>query len=183
MKLSEGIVQQVKDNDRKAITDLYYQLFSPLMSVIVRYKKNVEDQKMLVNNAFMKIISNIGSYNPDLPLIPWVQKIARNEVIDSIRKEKNYSNFFDFDSSTDLLNSGDLPSTDLEIEHEYLRHLLQSLPPATNLVFNLYAIEGYTSKEICDELNIGYETVKWHIKEARKRLKVQLEMSNKSSVS
>lgn len=153
------------------------------MSVIVRYKKNEEDQKLLVNNAFMKIISNIGSFNTDLPFIPWIQKIARNEVIDSLRKEKNYTSFFDFDAKADHTDSGDFSSIDAEIENEYLRSLLQSLPPATNLVFNLYAIDGYTMKEICEELNIGYETVKWHIKEARKRLKIQLEMSNKSVVS
>ena len=52
--------------------------------------------------------------------------------------------------------------------------ILNVLPPATKLVFNLYAIEGYKTKEIVDELNISYETVKWHIKQARKKLKIVL---------
>ena len=58
---------------------------------------------------------------------------------------------------------------------------LNVLPPATKLVFNLYAIEGYKAKEIVEELNISYETVKWHIKQARKKLK-SLIIQNKISL-
>ena len=54
------------------------------------------------------------------------------------------------------------------IDSESAMQMLNVLPPATKLVFNLYAIEGYKSKEIVEELNISYETVKWHIKQARK---------------
>ena len=53
-----------------------------------------------------------------------------------------------------------------------MERILHQLPPATKLVFNMYAIDGYSSKEIEKELNIKYETVKWHIKEARKKLRV-----------
>ena len=64
------------------------------------------------------------------------------------------------------------------IDSESAMQMLNVLPPATKLVFNLYAIEGYKSKEIVEELNISYETVKWHIKQARKKLK-QLIIENK----
>ena len=64
------------------------------------------------------------------------------------------------------------------IDSESAIQMLNVLPPATKLVFNLYAIEGYKSKEIVEELNISYETVKWHIKQARKKLK-QLIIENK----
>jgi len=180
--VNADILQRIKNNDRKAITELYYQIFSPLMSIVVRYKHNEEDQKTLVNNTFMKIIANIDSYNPNFHFIPWIQKIARNEVIDSFRKEKNYASFFNFDSDVEPEDVSEYSSVDTEYENEYLRNLLQTLPPATNLVFNLYAIEGYSSKEICEQLSISYETVKWHIKDARKRLKIQLELSAKKLV-
>lgn len=180
--MNTDILQKIKNNDRKAITELYYQIFSPMMSIVVRYKHNEEDQKTLVNNAFMKIIANINTYNPNLPFIPWIQKIARNEVIDSFRKEKNYAAFFNFDLEVEQEDVPEFSSIDTQYENEYLRNLLQTLPPATNLVFNLYAIEGYSSKEICEQLSIGYETVKWHIKEARKRLKIQLELSKNKVV-
>lgn len=49
--------------------------------------------------------------------------------------------------------------------------MLDNLPPATKMVFNFYAIEHYSYADIMDELEISYETVKWHLKEARKKLK------------
>ena len=49
--------------------------------------------------------------------------------------------------------------------------VLSHLPPATRVSFNLFAIDGYSYKEIAKALDVGYETVKWHVKEARKRLK------------
>ena len=67
------------------------------------------------------------------------------------------------------------------IDNESALQMLNVLPPATKLVFNLYAIEGYKSKEIVEELNISYETVKWHIKQARKKLK-SLIIENKISL-
>ena len=67
------------------------------------------------------------------------------------------------------------------IDSESAMQMLNVLPPATKLVFNLYAIEGYKSKEIVEELNISYETVKWHIKQARKKLK-SLIVENKISL-
>ncbi|MNY63341.1 RNA polymerase sigma factor [compost metagenome] len=64
-----------------------------------------------------------------------------------------------------------------------LQQLLDTLPPATKMVFNLYAIDGYSSKEIMEEFQISYETVKWHIKEARKRLKAQLDITQTNTIS
>jgi RNA polymerase sigma factor (sigma-70 family) len=63
---------------------------------------------------------------------------------------------------------------DDNIEAEELKKMLDILAPATRLVFNLYAIDGYSAKEITEELEISYETVKWHIKEARKKLRSAL---------
>lgn len=181
MNLTEEIISNIKRNDRKTITEFYYQCFNVLMSTVARYMKNEEDQKTVVNDSFMKVIKNIHLFDRNAPLEPWIRKIVRNEVIDSYRKGKNYTTFFDFDSEHESSDSIELSNYDIEIENEYLRKLLNSLPPATNLVFNLFAVDGYTNKEICEELGIGYETVKWHIKEARKRLKLILE--NKSIAS
>ena len=57
------------------------------------------------------------------------------------------------------------------IEAEELNNMILALPKATRVVFNLFAVDGYSHKEITEELGIGLETSKWHMKEARKRLK------------
>jgi RNA polymerase sigma factor (sigma-70 family) len=59
-------------------------------------------------------------------------------------------------------------------EAEELNNMLLELPKATRIVFNLFALDGYSHKEISEELGIRLETTKWHMKEARKRLKALL---------
>lgn len=160
-------------NDRKVVTELYKETFSVLMSVVVRYKQNSEDQMSLVNNSFLKIISKIDQYKVGTSYYSWAKRIVQNEVIDDFRKEKKYKELFKFEEEMgnyDGQETKEEPNSEFEVVE--LQAMLDTLPPATKVVFNMFAIDGYKSSEIMDELNIGYETVKWHIKEARKRLRV-----------
>jgi len=173
LEITDSLIKSIKDNDRKAITELYKETFSVLMSVVVRYKQNTEDQMSLVNNSFLKIISKIDQYKVGSSFFSWAKRIGQNEVIDDFRKEKKYKELFQFeDEMSNYDNMEPELEPDSKFEAEELQAMLNMLPPATKVVFNLYAIDGYKYAEIMDELNIGYETVKWHIKEARKRLRV-----------
>lgn len=145
------------------------------MSVAVRYKKNEEDQMTLVNNAFMKIVTKIETFKMGSSYFSWAKRIVQNEVIDDFRREKKYKELFNFDSEKENQTPEWVDNEiDAKVEAEEIERLLHQLPPATKLVFNLYAIDGYSMKEIEEELNVKYETVKWHIKEARKKLRAIL---------
>lgn len=175
MKLTEATIKGILDNDRRVITEFYYLCFNSMMSVASRYSSNVEDQKLIVNNAFMKVLDKFHTFDHTAPIEPWIRRIARNEVIDAFRKDKNYRLLFDLGAEQELPAPPELTSYERESEKDFLRRILLTLPPATRMVFDLFAIEGYTNKEICEELKIGTETVKWHLKEARKRIKVTLD--------
>jgi len=173
LEITDSLIKSIKDSDRKVITELYKETYSVLMSVVVRYKKNTEEQMSLVNNSFLKIISKIDQYKVGTSFFSWAKRIAQNEVIDDFRKEKKYKELFQFEEEMGNYDLNDQePESDCEFEAEELQAMMDTLPPATKVVFNLYAIDGYKSSEIMDELDIGYETVKWHIKEARKRLRI-----------
>jgi RNA polymerase sigma factor (sigma-70 family) len=173
LEITDSLIKSIKDSDRKVITKLYKETYSVLMSVVVRYKKNTEEQMSLVNNSFLKIISKIDQYKVGTSFFSWAKRIAQNEVIDDFRKEKKYKELFQFEEEMGNYDLNDQePESDFEFEAEELQAMMDTLPPATKVVFNLYAIDGYKSSEIMDELDIGYETVKWHIKEARKRLRI-----------
>ena len=141
------------------------------MGSAVRYKNNKEDQMEIVNNAFMKIVTNIKSYKPGTAYFSWIKTIVQREIIDDFRKNKRYKELFKMSDSETVADTGVEPEVYNSLDAESVVEMLNVLPPATKLVFNLYAIEGYKSKEIVEELNISYETVKWHIKQARKKLK------------
>jgi RNA polymerase sigma-70 factor (ECF subfamily) len=175
LEINEHLIGHVVQNDRKIILELYHETFSVLMSVAVRYKTNEEDQMTIVNNSFMKIITKIESFKVGSSYFSWAKRIAQNEVIDEYRREKKYKELFNFESEQEETVHETIENEiDAKIEAEELERILHQLPPATKLVFNMYAIDGYSTKEIEEELNIKYETVKWHIKEARKRLRMLL---------
>lgn len=171
MIINNEIVIKIQEQDRKVILSLYKHTFNVLMSAAVRYKNNREDQMDIVNTAFMKIVSGIQQYKIGTAYFSWAKQIVRNTIIDDFRKNKNYKDLFDIDSEGYHYEEGGASEIDEKIEAEALQAMLDTLSPATKLVFILYAIEGYSSKEISQDLEVGYETVKWHIKEARKRLR------------
>lgn len=171
MEIDAGVIKKIKNNDRKVILELYHHSFNVLMSAAVRYKNNEEDQKTIVNNAFLKVINNIDKYKSGTAYFSWVKRIVQNEIIDDFRRNKKYKELFTYEETDHQYEDDVYAEVDYDIEAEALQNMMDQLPPATKLVFNLYAIEGFKNKEICDQLDLKYETVKWHIKVARKKLK------------
>lgn len=173
MEINDSLIKSIQNKDRKVMTELYKETFSLLMSVVVRYKQNNEDQMSLVNNSFLKIVSKIDQFKVGTSFFSWAKRIAQNEVIDDFRKEKRYKEMFHFEESMGIYEgTSEELEPDSQFEPVELQNMLNTLPPATKMVFNLFAIDGYKSTEIMEELQIGSETVKWHLKEARKRLRL-----------
>jgi RNA polymerase sigma-70 factor (ECF subfamily) len=140
------------------------------MSQVVRYRGNEEDRMSLLNNVFIKIIDKIENYKLGTSYKSWISQIMRNEIIDDYRKNKKRNETIEF--KEELEEESTTSSIETKIEEEELEYYLNMLPPAGKMVFNLYVIEGYSSKEICEKLEIGQETFKWHLKEARKKLRL-----------
>ncbi|PZE18847.1 sigma-70 family RNA polymerase sigma factor [Putridiphycobacter roseus] len=139
------------------------------MSICVRYTNNKDDAAIFVNEAFLKIITNIDKIDIDKPLDPWMRKIAVNCIIDHFRKEKKEINIRLEDNAYEEI--GVENEIEQLIEQEFIEDILSQLPPKTKLVLNLHYREGYSHKEIADKLNISLETSKWHVKSARRQLR------------
>jgi len=171
VEVSDVLIKRVEKQDRKAQMELYRICFSALMSVAFRYKKNEEDAAALSNDAFLKILTNIKKYNSNRPFAAWIRRIAINTAIDDYRKNKKREEMFEAEDNFEGLEEVTYNAVDDTIEAEELNSMILALPKATRVVFNLFALDGYSHKEITEELGIGLETSKWHMKEARKRLK------------
>ncbi|MFK8046777.1 MAG: RNA polymerase sigma factor [Crocinitomicaceae bacterium] len=169
MILDSKLLKRLKKLDKKAQLQFYKQCFNTLMSTCVRYTNNRDDAAVFVNEAFLKIITNIDKVDIDKPLDPWMRKIAVNCIIDQFRKEKTERNIRLEDNSYEEI--GVENQVEQVIEQEFIEDILSHLPPKTKLVLNLHYREGYSHKEIADKLNISLETSKWHIKSARRQLK------------
>jgi RNA polymerase sigma-70 factor (ECF subfamily) len=166
------------------VQKLLYERYAPkFISMAMRYFKNKEDALSVVHDAFLKIFNNIKTFKREAPVEIWMKSIVLHTIIDHWRKMNKSKNIFVTDKEMDLYKITYTDSNDEITEHwnklcsipsETLMHLIQQLPPATGIVFNLYAIEGYSHAEISKKLNISINTSKWHLSNARNILKSEI---------
>ncbi|WP_035844084.1 RNA polymerase sigma factor [Crocinitomix catalasitica] len=173
MTISDEVIDLIKKKDRKIELDLYRSCFGIMMSTTNRYYINKEDSKLVINTAFLKVLNNKDKYKKNNPFKAWVKRIVLNEIIDEYRRTKKHKSIF-IHTENQSSESITLNSAEFKLEADYLDFVLKSLPPGTRTVFNLFAIDGYSHKEIGEKMKISIETSKWHVKEARKRLKILL---------
>ena len=173
MILDEELYNNLIKKDKKAQLLFYKNCFSTMMNVAYRYKNNKDDAAILVNESFLKVLDNITSYNFDKPLDAWIRRITINTAIDDFRKHKNYFNQTEnIDEITVENNTTQTESIADALQTEHIHLLLKNLlPKATQIVFYLYAIDGFSHIDIANQLNISQETSKWHVKYARKILR------------
>lgn len=175
-KLDENKIKTIRDGDRKAILELYRNTFQLLMGNAVRYTNDEEKQMQIVNNTFLKIVSKIETFKVGTAYFSWAKQIVHRVIIDDFRKSKRYNDLFLLVEGYNDKHFVDDDNQDDYFEEGELQTMLDSLPPATKMVFNLYAIDEYSYKDIMEELDISYETVKWHLKEARKKLRIEIKL-------
>lgn len=175
LQVDERTIKRIKKGDRKIILSLYNYVFNVLMATAVRYKTNQEEQMTIVNNAFMKMLDNIDKFKPGTAFLSWAKRIVVNEAIDDFRKSKKYNTIFEL---SDEVNFDHTSEEEIEghTSSEELLKIINELPTATKVVFNLFAVDGLKNKEIAEELGITYETVKWHMKTARKEIRTKLSL-------
>ncbi len=166
----------------KAQYELYKALFSLMMSVCTRYERNRQDAEAKMNIGFLKILNHLNDRKDNVPFELWVRRILINIVIDDHRKNKNRK-------STEILKD-DFPETDENVVNEYLHEmeseefetLMKKLPEMSCRVFNLFAIDGFSHKEISDMLEMSEGTSRWHVSQARAQLQSDISKLAKKSM-
>jgi RNA polymerase sigma-70 factor (ECF subfamily) len=142
----------------------------------MRYSRDKDSASEALNMGFLKILKNLSTYRPEIPFKTWIRRIMVNTLIDEYRKLKRerekvtyveeYFDKSDFSEVNEALS---------RINCKQILDQVAQLPDATKKVFNLYAIDGYSHKEIGDLLNISEGTSKWHLNAARQKLKEYIE--------
>jgi RNA polymerase sigma factor (sigma-70 family) len=161
-----------RSDDRFAQRYLYERYGGRLLAIPMCYTSNRDEAIEILNTAFFKIFQSIHHYQPTHSLGAWMSKIIFYATIDQVRKNISHS-------KTTIYNDG-FPENAIEndalsdLAVEELYELVQQLPPATQAVFSLYAVDGYKHQEIAEMLKISIGTSKWHLAEARKMLKEKL---------
>ncbi len=174
MKDLATIIKRCLEQDRKAQQALYEGHFQFLMSVCYRYESNQQDAVALVNHVFLKVLNNLEAFDQQKPFLPWIKRITVNACIDHVRSKQRHN------GQTVFLNGEQWNSEaeNLEYDDELYDHLsydelldmLNSLSEPERTVFNLFAIDNYSHKEIGEQMGISDRTSKRCVQRARMQL-------------
>jgi RNA polymerase sigma factor (sigma-70 family) len=166
------LVKGCKQNDVLCQEQLYKLFYPEMIKVCYRYANDMDGAGMIYNNAMLRVFKGIGSYGEEGKLAGWVKTIVVNCCIDFCKKKSIFNNSVNIvlEDAVSII-----PDVFDRLSGKDIQQLISQLPKATGTVFNLYIYEGFTHKQIGEQLNISEGTSKWHVSEAKKLLKPKLE--------
>jgi RNA polymerase sigma-70 factor (ECF subfamily) len=162
------LIKGCMDGDRKAQKALFDKYSRKMMGLCLRYVKDTEDARDLMQESFIKVFTNIRRYTGDGSFDGWVRKIFVNCALEHLRQRDVLRDA----SEIDEMNCLDIPDeTEVyTISSEELMACVGSLPEGFRAVFNMYAVEGYSHKEIGEMLHISESTSRSQYMRARRML-------------
>jgi RNA polymerase sigma factor (sigma-70 family) len=163
----EQIINGCIMGDRKMQHMLYQRFSQQMFAVCLRYAKDYHAAEDILQDGFVKVFRHIGKFRKEGSFEGWIRRIFINTSIEHLRKNINlYS-----------INNTEGETKDIKDEASYdnlhvdeIMSMIQSLSAGYRTVFNLYAIEGYSHKEIAEMLNISEGTSKSQLARARQIL-------------
>ena len=149
---------------------LYEHFYGYGLNISLRYAKNRVEAEEILHDGFLKIFFNLDKYDKSYQFKSWLRKVIINAAIDYYRKFKKHRLEIASDQlSTYIEDNTPLPPIG---PTEDVLPILQELPPAYRMVFNLYVMEGYKHHEIAEQLQISVGTSKSNLARAKAKLKV-----------
>ena len=167
----ERIVKGCIKGDRNSQQILYERYYSKMMGICYRYAKDPDEAKDLLHDGFMKIFRSLHKYNFSGSLEGWMRRLMINSAIDHYRKYKNVFSISETNIEEQITeqDQGD-ENIYSSFNTQMIMEAVQNLSTAYRTVFSLYAIEGYSHKEIADNLGISVNTSKSQYSRARSYL-------------
>ncbi len=160
----ENLIKACKKNRPDAQRKLYDKLSGKMFGVCLQYAKDYTEAEDILQDGFIKMFTKIDQYDFKGSFEGWVRRIMVNCALERFRKHNllyPVSDIHDYDykfSYDDVMG---------EISSKELLNMIQELTPQYKVVFNLYAIEGYSHQEISEMLNISVGTSKSNLSRAR----------------
>ena len=167
IKIDRQLIERCKRQEGAAQKELYECCYPAFSKTCLRYTRDYDEMAIVLNDSFLKIFKQINNFQGKGAFVGWMHRIIINTAIDFTRKSKG--------QPTD-----EIRKEDIGYEHQMVTDesgvlkVINSLGSPEKEVFNLFAIEGYSHQEIGELLNITVATSKWHLHNARKKLKEKI---------
>lgn len=151
-----------------------YTKFAPVMKgVCIRYSDTVEEAEDILQDGFIKVYLNLKNFRLDGSLEGWVRRIMVNTALNYYRAKQKSSYHANIDEIVESVEDVRIDNYD-KLNTKVLLQMIEELPPGYRMVFNMFEIEGYSHKEIADELNVSVNTSKSQLLKARRSLQQKI---------
>ena len=154
----EQLIDGCKARNPLAQRNLYDKYSRKMMAVCMRYADSREEAQDILQDGFVKVFEKISTFQGQGSFDGWIRRIFVNTALDCIRRNRENRLLADIDDVGYSLDSG--VSVDGNINAEELMGILQKIPAGYRVVFNMFAIEGYSHKEIAEQLGVSESTSK-----------------------
>ena len=171
------IFQRCKKGDAKAQRILYDLFKGKLMGLCRRYTRSRDEAQDILQDAFIRIFTNLDQLKSPDKLQSWMKSITVRTAINYYHKGKGRVLMF---ADIETISNNE-PIHKSSVEHltdEYLISLVNALPDGCRIIFNMYAIEGFSHSEIAEMLQISEGTSRSQFYYAKHLLREKLNCQN-----
>lgn len=164
MQSDEKLVEQYRDGDQEAIAQLVTRYAGHIYNFIRQSVRDLNRAEDLTQEVFIKVWKSIAKFDAQKSFKVWIFKIARNTIIDFLRKKRdiNFSEMGDDQDVFEIPDSSPLPSEIFELKktREAVENLLGELPEKYREVILLYYQNGLNFREISEISGEPIDTIK-----------------------
>jgi RNA polymerase sigma-70 factor (ECF subfamily) len=176
MNDDNSLIKGCINGDRKAQRKLYEHYSERLFTVSMRYCRSDLEAEDVLQEAFIKIFNKIESFRGDSSLYYWMKRVVVHTALNNQRSKLYMYPMADVQNISIAMDEK-LSLASFRLEE--LMKMIRNLPTGCSVIFNLYAIEGYTHKEIAEMLEISEGTSKSQYSRARSLLQNMIVKENK----
>jgi RNA polymerase sigma factor (sigma-70 family) len=168
---TDELINDCKTGSRKAQELLYKQFATKMLGVCMRYAVDKMEAEDMLQNGFVRVFQKMNDYRGEGSFEGWVRRIMVHSSIEYYRKHHKMMQVeMDDNTPEHSVNAAAVANLDAKD----LMGMIQKLSPGYRMVFNLYAIEGYSHKEIGEIMGISEGASKSQLSRARTILKDQI---------
>lgn len=150
------LIESCRKGNRASQQALYDHFCKKMMVVCLRYSKSIPEAEDMLQEGFVRVFQGLDGFRQDAKLETWITRVMVNTALNHHRKKLYLFPMVDVEKAD--LKEDEVSVAGLHVEA--LLGMIQSLPQGCQIVFNLFAIEGYSHKEIAEQLGISEGTSK-----------------------
>ncbi len=175
-KIRKGCLKHSKADQYR----LYAHFSKKMFGICLRFAASYDEAQDILQEGFIKVFKHLPSFRGEGSLEGWIRQIFVNTAIEKFRERMYFLPLDDHSDYQGYVAQNDGPGF---LHTRDILALVQQLPAQYRLVFNLYALEGYTHKEIAKALQISESTSRSNLARARILLREKINKDYRIAVN